>query len=189
MGVDISGINPILSSPKPEQPDWDTATEQETSDYWKALSEWQEANPGDYFRASWWSWRPIVYLIDHASNLHNLGINTKPMHYNDGEGIKTQEECNRLADILESIIESNEELQEENATIYLCLGSWCTTNGAFVSESIELKLNETYKPGEIFYTPLVMEDGSLVVSSHSVEIEHLREFIRFLRGCGGFQVW
>lgn len=189
MGVDISGINPNLKSPKPEQPDWDTATDVERSSYWEALSEWQQENPGYYFRASWWTWRPIVNLIDYASNLYNLGIETKSMHYNDGKGIETQEGCDRLADALENVLDSDERLSEEGAVIYLCLGSWCTIDGQFLSNGIDEKLLKDHPIGTLLFTPVVMQDGTMAVSSHSCEVEYVKEFIKFLRQCGGFQVW
>jgi hypothetical protein len=189
MGVDISGINPNLKSPKPEQPDWDTSSNETMSAYWESLSEWQEENPGYYFRASWWTWRPIVHLIDYASNLYNLGIETKSMHYNDGEGIRTQEECNKLADALENVLNSDERLSEEDAVIYLCLGSWCDTLGMFIPSEETEKLQKDHPIGTLLFTPVVLSNGTLAVSSHSVGVDYVKEFITFLRQCGGFQVW
>lgn len=190
MGVDISGINPIIKSPRPEEPDWESSTDEEKSAYWDAVCEWQRENRGAYFRANWWSWRPIVCLIDHASNLFNLGIDTTPLQYNDGKGIETPGECNRLADAIEYIIENNKELSEEGATIYLCLGMWCDSlDGTLISNEVQAQVSKMYPPGTIIYSPIVLPDGKIVTPTHGVDVEYVKEFIAFLRSCGGFQVY
>ena len=61
MGVDIYGLSPTLKSERP-QLDWDSASEENKSAYFEYLSQWEEENPGDYFRSNWWGWRPIVLL-------------------------------------------------------------------------------------------------------------------------------
>ncbi len=38
------------------------------------------------------------------------------------------------------------------------------------------------------YNGVVDEDGQLVFPSHGVSLGHVREFIKFLRHCGGFEI-
>lgn len=189
MGVDISGRNPVFNTPKPGEPDWDTCSDEERDNYYTLLSEWQEKNPGDYFRASWWSWRPIVALISLASAKHNLSIDTKPYNYNDGDGLKTQKECDELADALQEILGSYRDFKEDDSRIYLCLGSWVDLNGRLVRDEREAKLNESHPLGTVLNSPLVDSDGDIVMPSHSADKSHILEFIAFLRNCGGFQIW
>jgi hypothetical protein len=75
MGVDISGRNPITRSPKPTI-NWETATDEQKEQYWKDNGAWEKENPGDYFRANWWSWRPIAMVIDIVNDAKDLGIDT-----------------------------------------------------------------------------------------------------------------
>jgi len=101
--------------------------------------------------------------------------------------LDTQEECNKLADALEEIgkeffdVEDVDELQ-------LCMGSWTTLDGKFVTSKVEEDLNEEYY-GQLITSPIVTKDGMVVQSSHSVDKAHLQRFISFLRECGGFEIW
>src|SRR6056300_649329 len=101
MGVDISGKNPIIRSPKPEYPDWNTATQKEKDTYFELSDKWMEENPGDYFRSNWWGWRPVVQLCETVNSIYNLDIDFTNWGSNDGAGLDNQGDCNKLADALE----------------------------------------------------------------------------------------
>lgn len=189
MGVDISGINPITRSPKPQM-DWETKpTDKEREAYWDILTEWEKENPGDYFRSNWWGWRPIVMLCEYASEENELNIDFSYWGSNDGAGLDNQKDCNRLADALEEIIHTSTQMEEPSDVIYLNLGSWTDMNGRFLGEEITTPLNEQYKVGEVLYGSVVMNDGSIVHPSHSASLKHVKKFIAFLRECGGFEIW
>ena len=187
MGVDISGKNPIIRSPKPKTPNWQTASEQEKEKYFELDSKWNKENPGDYFRSNWWGWRPIVMLSEMVNGIRDLGLDFTYWGSNDGRGLDAQEECNKLADALEEIgkeffdVEDIDELQ-------LCMGSWTTLDGRFVDSDKTDSLNEEWY-GQLLTSPLVLDDGTVVTSSHSVDKRHLQRFISFLRECGGFEIW
>jgi hypothetical protein len=169
MGVDISGMSPIIRSPKPEFPSnevWKTMSQEEKDAYFEASNKWEKENPGDYFR----------------SNCSNWGSN-------DGSGLDNQEDCNRLADALEEIIHTSTQMEEPSDVIYLNLGSWTDINGRFLGEEITTSLNEQYEVGEVLYGSVVMNDGSIVQPSHSASLKHVKNFIAFLRECGGFEIW
>lgn len=188
MGVDISGKNPIIRSEKPQWPDnWSELSDIAKQEFFKLDDEFKELNPGDYFRSNWWGWRPIVMLSEMVNDIRGLNLDLSLWGSNDGAGLETQEDCNKLADALEEIgkdffdVEDVDELQ-------LCMGSWTTLDGTFISSDQTEKLNEEWE-GQLLTSPLVLDDGTVVKSSHSVDKKHLQRFISFLRECGGFEIW
>jgi hypothetical protein len=192
MGVDISGINPVVVSQCPDYPiNWDNATQIEKEAYWKAVDEYKAENPGIYFSANWWSWRPIHMLCDLVSKKNNLRINTRGWGENSGYGLKNPQKCEELADALESHISNylEEFLRDDNDRIYLCMGSWCTDEGKFLPQDVDDKLQQDYPLGTILYNGIVLEDGSVVYPSHGTSLGHLCNWIAFLRNCGGFEIY
>jgi hypothetical protein len=188
MGVDISGKNPIIRSEKPQWPDnWSELSDIAKQEFFKLDDEFKQLNPGDYFRSNWWGWRPIVMLSEMVNDIRGLNLDLSLWGSNDGAGLETQEDCNKLADALEEIgkdffdVEDVDELQ-------LCMGSWTTLDGTFISSDQTEKLNEEWE-GQLLTSPLVLDDGTVVKSSHSVDKKHLQRFISFLRECGGFEIW
>jgi hypothetical protein len=110
MGMDVFGISPVIKrgSSKPEWPGF-TATEDEKETYFEATQQYEDDNPGVYFRANVWSWRPILDRIYQANDRFNLQIDKETldlMGSNDGAGLDTQEDCNALADALETVLSS-----------------------------------------------------------------------------------
>jgi len=189
MGVDISGKSPIIRSPKPAYPDWNTATQEEKDTYFEVSDKWENENPGDYFRSNWWGWRPIVMLVEFANDDYELGFDLEYWGSNDGAGLDNQEDCNKLADALETIITTQTELEDDVDTIYLNLGSWTSMEGQFLGEEVNEQLNEQYPYGSILYGSVVMDNGSIAQPSHSAPLRHVKNFISFLRECGGFEIW
>ena len=61
MGFDLYGERPNVKegTVKPKEIDWDTATQEEKEVYWELQDKFRAENPGDYFRANVWTWRPI----------------------------------------------------------------------------------------------------------------------------------
>jgi len=120
---------------------------------------------GEYFRASIWGWPTITTVMEAC------GHDVPPgWYHNDGEGLGSQESCDRLADMMEAY------LSEGNLT----LAPVCTEFGRVVSNAIV--------KGD-----LVFEDGAgkdaIPVAQNQVKpinVEFVLEFITFLRSCGGF---
>jgi hypothetical protein len=104
MGVDISGINPIIRSPKHDYPNWSELTQAEKDAWFEMDDKWHKENPGDYFRSNWWGWRPIVMMCGFANDDNELGFDLEYWGSNDGAGLDNQEDCNLLADALEEMI-------------------------------------------------------------------------------------
>jgi len=101
MGMDVYGLNPQLVGEKPVAPDWKTATEEQKDVYFKAQDAFEEANPGYYFRANVWAWRPIHVLCDLAINVAGAPLSTEGWGDNSGNGLDTQLKCDILADALD----------------------------------------------------------------------------------------
>lgn len=186
MGVDIYGISPKIRTEKPEI-NYEMASEAEKEGYLEIMNDWEQENPGYYFRSNWWGWRPIHAMADIAIETTDLPFSTKDWGLNDGGGLKTQEDCDMLADAMELVLTLNKKAMEEDSDrIYLCLGAWVTQDGAFVKD--EETLNDDYPLGTIMYNGVVNKDGELVFPAHSASLSLVKEFITFLRECGGFEI-
>lgn len=187
--MDVYGLHPKIVGEKPHAPVWAEATDEEKDVYFKAQDEWEEENPGYYFRANVWAWRPIHVICDMAINIMELPFSTDGWGNNSGNGLETQEECDMLADAIETFLTLNEaNAKEDDDTMYIALGMWIYNDGQFVSEAEREKLNNDYPEGSIMYNGVVNEDGQLAFPAHGVSINHVRSFVNFLRHCGGFEI-
>ena len=187
MGVDIYGRKPITKSERPEQIDFHTATDDEKQKYWNKIDEWEEENPGEYFRSNWWGWRPICMLCELANDKYKLKLNMSHWGSNDGQGLRTQKQCDRLADALEDMLGKDNQMSSEDDRIQIVMGSWVKSGtGQFYSEE---GLDEQFEYGTILYNPIVTKKGELVESAHSCSLAHIKRWINFLRACGGFKIW
>jgi hypothetical protein len=119
--------------------------------------------------------------------MRDLSLDLSYWGSNDGRGLDTQEECNKLADALEEIGKEFFDVEEVDE-LQLCMGSWTTLDGQFIPSTKTDKLNDEWH-GQLLTSPLVMDDGTVVKASHSVDKAHLQRFISFLRECGGFEIW
>ena len=147
---------------------------------------------GDYFSSNWWGWRPILAISEAAMLNSKLDYDTSYWGSNDGKGLRTQKQCDKLADAIELLISNNwnEYLTEDDDRIYIVMGSWCEAGtGKFVPSEFTASLNEQYEYGDILYTPVVAENGTMVESSHGTSLGRLKQWITFLRNCGGFKIW
>ena len=171
MGMDVYGINPktkVGGATKPADIDIETATQEEIFTYYEKLDEWHHAQPGSYFRASIWSWAPIHQLIckanEHFYSKHNEYLldphDLREMELNVGAGPKDQNTCDIIADYIDVWMEHH-------------------TDGAWVDSSIRVKDDGTLVIGE---------EGDKFQSAYSVDDDHLKEWVEFLRNCGGFRV-
>jgi hypothetical protein len=172
MGFDVYGRNPVLESPKPEQPEnWEDLSEEEHDKWRKGYFAWQEKNPGEYFRASVWSWRPLWEIMEktcgHLLNEEML----ERLCYNDGWGPEEQATCDSMADAIVEFLQDSE---------------WLGNSGYTISSSCRVRQN-----GELVCLS-ELDDEKLwheTRSAYGIEISHILEFCRFLRCCGGFQAW
>jgi len=59
MGFDLHGIKPKTTGEAPVRIDFDKASNDEIDVYFEDLKNFESINPGVYFRANVWSWRPL----------------------------------------------------------------------------------------------------------------------------------
>lgn len=147
---------------------------------------------GDYFGLNWWGWRPINAICEMAAYDSKLKIDFEHWGSNDGKGLKTQKQCDKLADAIEQLISTklNESINNDEDRIQIVLGSWCEAGtGKFIDSETQLKLSQQFEYGSLLYTPIVAENGMMVESAHSTSLGIIKRFINFLRGCGGFEIW
>ena len=176
MGMDVEGINPTTISEEPKRPDnlYDLSDE-EVSSYWEARNKWLDENPGVYFRANVWSWRPICEAMWESGACYELPDGQwEHMSFNDGAGARSREECDRMAAKLRSWM--NEKI-------------WDDTN-RWVPEGYDKDDMQVDEQGR-FVSKTEAELKDVVTHSpYSVSKEHLEAWIRFLENCGdGFEVW
>ena len=157
---------------------------------------------GEYFRANVWSWRVINHLnmVGVASYYCDTGYNDlipvktfEGMTMNDGKGLRSERKCNLLADRIEKFLEIEDGMFSESWSLklptkgsfggveeigvdeeklfYIDVGFYCDEEGKFLKEEDKndssIKKHSPYRTNE----------------------SHLREWIDFLRNCGGFRVW
>jgi hypothetical protein len=124
------------------------------------------AEAGKYFRATIWSWPPIrALMIDLCSDLLSEKLLHK-MAFNDGAGPRSQKMCTEMAKRFEQWMEHHTEGHGLESDLRV------TPEGRFVTEE-----------------EFVANPDLETVSPYSVGDEHLKEWIEFLRHCGGFKVW
>ena len=154
-------------------------------------------------------------VIQHGA----LDIETKGWDENSGYGLESKEDCNILADAFEPIIESLEEcfdnlsMDEKREKHVNDLRFYtnmmviqndfsnpfgiCYEDGKFISatdwtpqvaESYKKFLNGRSISHSLEATDFVI-NGKKIRSSYSVAYDHLKEFMHFLRHCGGFEIW
>ncbi len=121
---------------------------------------------GEYFRANVWSWQPIYQLcIELCADL--LDEETLfGMGFNSGFGPTAQETCTQMASRFDLWMEHHATGQTLESDLHV------TPEGRFVSED-----ERAENPDMETASPFEVDD------------EHLKEWVEFLRHCGGFEVW
>ena len=188
MGVDIYGLKPQLKYEKPEI-DWSSLKSDKRKEAFESLTKFENDNPGYYFRSNWWGWRPLVYLSDIAIQNSGLQFDTEGWGENSGHGLKDGVQCTLLAQAIEYMIEESDDLSDDNDTLYINLGSWSNSEGGFVSDDIQAELSKEWPLNEVRGTQVVGSDGNLYSPSHSAPVWHIKNWINFLKECGGFEIY
>jgi len=135
---------------------------------------------GEYFRANVWSWRPINEMIQmicydllDEETLERLG-------FNDGAGAKDQDTCNRMADRFEDFLDDNK---------FEPIGKLEVRN-ALVPERKKFQFALQENGSQVDSKGRFCDaDHPEAQSPYEVTVNHLRDWIDFLRNCGGFEVW
>jgi len=118
---------------------------------------------GEYFRSNVWGWRPVHMICELMNRTHNLKVDMSKWGFNDGHGLKTQEDCDRLAEALDDFIKND---LGPGGTFQINVPEGRRMPEALIMKALGYKDKEKY----------------------SIQKEHLLEFVRFLRSCGGFEI-
>jgi hypothetical protein len=125
-------------------------------------------NKAAYYQHSQWGWKAMLWqVIVPANDLFEVGISQhdlKDWEVNDGHGLKTQAECDRLADAIERFLEQDS--REAFADARPAEGSEGATFRLLQGMGVEI----------------VSPSGYMVVR------KDVERFVRFLRECGGFRI-
>jgi len=192
MGVDIYGRKPKISMERLGQMEYQSLTDDEKREYLNKVEECEEKSPGNCFRSNWWAWRPILYLCGLANFEFSLKMDMSSWGFNFGKGLRTQKQCDRLADALELMLNDDfykEFMADDSNVIYIVTGSWIVTSTLASFEDEEADLNEQYEFGTILWAPVLTKKGVLVETTYSCSLEHFKNWINFLRACGGFKIF
>ena len=149
---------------------------------------------GNYFRANWWGWRPILAVCDYVIEANDLHLSTDCWDSNEGGGLASQEDCTELATCIDTFLD---QIDEEHETVYANFGFWKYTNIDNKTPPIDVmnKLNQQYPIGTLLYRPIALDDDigngeeDTVHPDHLVDVPHIQEFSLFLKHCGGFAIW
>ena len=143
---------------------------------------------GEYFRNNIWYWSPLWSYC--RSVAPDICESVEHGYSNDGDGLD-DEDCVALATKLEDSISSGffqdyknqfefEKINASKDSCYSCKGVGHHSKGVIVQGD------------EMVENCRSCKGTGLVDSSRSMrmfEIENVREFIDFLKNCGGFQIW
>ena len=171
MGFDVYGKDPVVAAGTvdPVWPEnYDSLSDEDKGAYFDKKSEYEAANPGTYFRASVWSWRPILDII-HNECSHLLDAKTlEGLAFNDGCGPDDQETCTEMAKCIEGFIRCSELFDGDGGVYEL-------------ESTLRVK-----KGGELIDVGADEELHNQTRSAYGVDFAHLLDFCKFLRSCGGF---
>ena len=138
---------------------------------------------GESFHINVWGWRPIHALLAIA-NEKGPEIFTEDtlngMTYNDGYGLDQQEDCDKLAEAIAKLL--------DNVPLIVQSGLGVTNGEVFIrltEDTRDMAVDQTGRfVGKDTTVPL-----DELQSPWSCSVEQIREFTKFLRNCGGFEVY
>ena len=200
MGMDVYGSNPKIhkGTKKPDRPEdlHEGASRAVMDKYFKQSQEFEDKNPGVYFRNNCWWWRPLAYFI--TEHCDWLTTEQKESLQNNSGFEFSEHEALSIADTLEKKVDdgSAAEREEVNKREMAVAEEWNKGINAQQSELEKEVKKETgnaklvpYDYPEPFHKRWDDLQKQIDNKAHYPFREsNVKEFIRFLRECGGFQV-
>ena len=198
MGMDVYGLNPRRNTAKPEilteylndegWTDWDKLEKEGKKDaYFEAKHEWDESNPGTYFRNNVWWWRPlwnyVCFICDDVLNDEDQ----EGGHCNSGHQID-EKKAEVIASRLNLYIENGEAeyfAKERQAALDAEPDEDCETCDA---------TGKRKKPPEVGAGNVKCNgcQGKGTrrpwSSNYPFDIDNLKEFAKFCEQSGGFEI-
>ena len=200
MGMDVYGVNPKIhkGTKKPDRPEnlHEGASRAVIDKYFKQSQEFEDKNPGVYFRNNCWGWRPLAYFItEHCDWL----TTEQKGHLQDNSGFEfSEDEALSIADTLQKKVQdgSTAEREEVNKREMAVAEEW---NKGINAQQGELEKDVKKETGNAKIVPYDYpepfhkrwDDLQKQIDNkahYPFRESNVKEFICFLRECGGFQV-
>ena len=199
MGMDVYGVNPTVrvGTKKPERPkDFDKASREVIDKYFKEETEFENTNPGIYFRNNCWWWRPLAnFIIDNCDWL----TQEQQARLHDNSGFEfSQHEATTIADTLQKKVDDGTaKAREERSKKEMAVAEeW---NKGIHAQQEELEKEAKKETGNPKIVPRDYPkhiykkwDDLQKATDHKAHYPfveaNVKRFICFLRECGGFQV-
>ena len=198
MGFDLYGMNPNIKkdSVRPPAIDWKHSTEKEKKKYFKISNQWEADNVGVYFRNNVWWWRPLADLV---IKLCKLLDEKQKDHLHDNGGYEYNEAtANYIADTLEAFVKSPVAKRSEIEHRKEMKKAWLHNKKVNVKlkaleiEAIARTGNKKIAPCD--YPKDLHDKWENIYREHDhtasypFSLKNVKEFVKFLRQCGGFSV-
>jgi len=200
MGMDVYGLNPTIHAemkkPKRLKNIHNGASRKEIDEYFKAQEEFEDTNPGVYFRNNCWWWRPLANLIIEKCDWLTQ---EQKERLHDNSGFEFSEyEALEIAKTLRSTLRSGEakQVEEKNKQERQTASEWnkkiSKQHDTLEKEAIKRTGNKKIAP--VDYPADLKKKWDEISEqrdwkeNYPFEIENVKRFVRFLRECGGFRV-
>ena len=183
MGFGLSGMNPNITTSKPDLP----PMMERTSEHWEAYNKWQDENCGVYFRNNVWWWRPLWNFVTGICDDILTEKDMESGSYNDGHKI-SKTKANRIASRLFKLIKSGkvkeyeEGYKKELASLEQIDCDICDATGSRQEPpktgAGDRECNGCSGTGKV-------DDWA---KSYPFSEDNVREFANFCLNSGGFQI-
>ena len=200
MGMDVYGVNPTIriDTKKPERPKdlHKGASEEVVKKYFAQSQEYEDKNPGVYFRNNCWWWRPLAYFI--TEKCEWLTTEQKE-RLQDNSGFEfSQHEAMTIADTLQKMVDDGtaKVREEVNKREMAVAEEW---NKGLHAQHKALEKEVIKETGDAKLVPYdypepfkkkydAIQKQTDHKASYPFREANVKEFICFLRECGGFQI-
>jgi len=200
MGMDVYGVNPTIrvNTKKPERPKnlHKGASDDVVKKYFEQSQEFEDKNPGVYFRNNCWWWRPLAnFIIEKCDWL----TQEQQARLHDNSGFEfSQHEATTIADTLQKKVDDGTAAEREdvNKRERAVAEEW---NKGINAQQEELEKEVKKETGDDKLVPYdypehfkkKWDDLQKQMdnrASYPFKEANVKEFICFLRECGGFKV-
>lgn len=194
MGFDLNGLNPKIKTADPERPDnfWDL--DKATQDkYLKKRKKYLDQE-GTYFRNNVWWWRPLAeYVCKYTKVVNDDEKTLEGWHTNGGFQVSEQDAI-QIANQLDYLLKSGHTKKFQKA--YNKLFKLAEFKNAKIQKKIDIldnkKMNKGIAPRD--YNKKDKAEWDRLwncmdrTSSYPFNITNVKEFSKFCRASGGFEI-
>ena len=198
MGFDIYGLNPKLKGKRPKI-DWDKKpTKAEADQYFKDVEKFEEENPGYYFRNNVWWWRPLADFVLWLADKEFTTDKDREGWHNNG-GYRVDEKTAKIvAELLEASIDEGiaKRFEDENKRK---MKKAKLHNLEVAKKHDELQMIVKEKTGKDNLVPADYPEPfnsqwndiqklTNYEAHYPFSVENVKDFARFCRESGGFEI-